>query len=327
LLNKKIDEIDAKILKILLKESRTSFTEIAKTCKISVCAARMRFNRLKEAGIITGANMHINPKFWGYEYTVDIQVETSLSNEEEVLELLRNKRYVVGAGKFGKYVMGFVVLSKLDVLRRIIEEIEANPKVKQINTLVWAETKNIHHPENLMINPFINGLEKSKKLEQAQPVSNEIDIDETDKQITKILAQDSRTPFNEIAKQLNISIYNVIQRYKRLREENVLTLSAITVSLEKLGYNAICTIFIKLEAKIKISKIREQLLQLPNVILLVEHVGFYDLRIDIPVTNIKEIFQVQEQIGQIPGIEKIEIAIMKLMPQFSFPFPLYNKLL
>ena len=42
----KIDQIDARIIKILLAESRTSFTDIAKECEISVSAVRMRYKHL-----------------------------------------------------------------------------------------------------------------------------------------------------------------------------------------------------------------------------------------------------------------------------------------
>jgi DNA-binding Lrp family transcriptional regulator len=46
----KIDETDAKILKIILLESRTSFTDIAAVCKITVTAVRMYYKRLWKEG-------------------------------------------------------------------------------------------------------------------------------------------------------------------------------------------------------------------------------------------------------------------------------------
>ena len=52
-----IDEIDAKILEILLSESRNSFTAIAKECKITVTAVRMRYNRLSRDGVINARAM------------------------------------------------------------------------------------------------------------------------------------------------------------------------------------------------------------------------------------------------------------------------------
>lgn len=321
---KKLDAIDVQILSMLLKESRTPFIDLAKACQISLCAARMRYNKLKEASIITGANVHVNPKFWGYEYIVDIRVEASLNHEEEVLEMLRKKRYVLAAANFSKNIMGYAVLPKVDNLRSIIEEIEGNPHVKHIDTLVWIQGQKIFYPENLIIKPFTTCVAENKLEENCVPV-NDLFIDDIDKQIVRILARDARTPFNKIANQLDISIHNVIQRYRKLREEKVITLSSISVNLNKLGYNGNCVTFIKLESKTKISEVRAQLLKLPNAILLIEHLGAYDLRVDIPVGNIQDILDVTKRIRLIQGIEKMDVSINEGPP--NWPIPFYNKLL
>jgi DNA-binding Lrp family transcriptional regulator len=60
----KIDEIDAKMLKMLLLESRTSFTDIAAARAITVTAVRMRYKRLWKDGVIK-AKMLSNPHCWG----------------------------------------------------------------------------------------------------------------------------------------------------------------------------------------------------------------------------------------------------------------------
>lgn len=83
------DSIDAKILRVLLKESRTSFTEIAEECKISVSGARMRYNRLKKVGIISGEIMQVNPYSLGYKCVGDIGINTSAENEKTVIEFLK----------------------------------------------------------------------------------------------------------------------------------------------------------------------------------------------------------------------------------------------
>ncbi len=323
--SKKIDAIDAKILKTLLLESRTSFTEIAKINKISVCAVRMRYSRLKKAGIVTGECMHVNPKFWGYEYTADVRVKTSLNDEEEVLKMLNNNRHIISAGSFGHIIMGLIILPKLEQLRSIVEEIGVNPKVMHVETLIWAQSQDIFHPENLIIKPYSNLAEDKIKLKTAPTKTEEVYIDETDKQIVRILANNSRKSFREIAKELSISTSNVIQRYKKLREENVLTRSAIGVDLKKLGYIAWNVSFLKLEAKSKVSEIRKQLLQIPNALLLIEHVGSYDLRIDVAISEVEDIFRVADQINRISGIVEVESRIMRI-PSMQFPNPLYNKI-
>ena len=81
-LRREIDEIDAKILKSLLTDSRTSFTELSKICNITIPAVKNRFNRLKKTGIITSEFMYINPFSLGYESISEIGIKTELSNKE-----------------------------------------------------------------------------------------------------------------------------------------------------------------------------------------------------------------------------------------------------
>ena len=66
-----IGKVDAKIIRILFADSRTSFTSIAKECNLTVAAVRMRYLRLREEGIITGEKMLINPHYLGYRHIVD----------------------------------------------------------------------------------------------------------------------------------------------------------------------------------------------------------------------------------------------------------------
>jgi DNA-binding Lrp family transcriptional regulator len=56
-----IDTADSIILKTLLTESRTSFTELSELCDISITSVIRRYTNLKKRGIIVGEHMHLNP--------------------------------------------------------------------------------------------------------------------------------------------------------------------------------------------------------------------------------------------------------------------------
>ena len=49
----RIDGVNANILRTLLKDARTSFTEMAKENNTSVAVVRSRYLNLKKAGVIT----------------------------------------------------------------------------------------------------------------------------------------------------------------------------------------------------------------------------------------------------------------------------------
>jgi Lrp/AsnC family transcriptional regulator for asnA, asnC and gidA len=134
-------------------------------------------------------------------------------------------------------------------------------------------------------------------------------IDETDKQIVRTLIESSRKSFRAVAKELGISTHNVINRYNKLRQGKIVTRSAISVDLNKLGYTGMINYFLKLTPKSKFVEIRQHLLEIPNTIVLIEHTGVYDIRIGVPVENIEDVFLANEQIDTIKGIEKVDYTI------------------
>ncbi len=320
---KKLDEIDAKILQTLLKDSRTSFTAMAKDFKISVSAVKNRYERLKKAGIINGEIMLVNPYSLGYKCTVDLGIVTSVENEGEVLQFLRSKPYICGAnGNFGRYnIQAFLVLHDIEKLSGILMEIEANPKVALIDSLIWAESVNMDHVQNLIIKP----LKHTKVVYKRSEINrNEEKLDETDRQIAAILSQKSRTAFRVIAKQLGISPKNVIQRYNRLKGK-VLVKSTISVSLDKIGFKAMAHIFIKISNRSKMQEIMAQIFQMPNMVIAIKLVGPYDVRALVAIHDFEDLFEVTETFRRIKGIEKADTYLYKTFPKW--PVSLFASLL
>ncbi|MCW4018843.1 MAG: AsnC family transcriptional regulator [Candidatus Bathyarchaeota archaeon] len=323
----KIDETDARILKRLLTEARTTFTEMAKECGISVSAVRVRFERLKKEGIITGEIMQINPKVIGYDFVADLGITTNVEDEEEGVEVLKVNRNTAMscAAPFWKANIGtFVVLHSIEKLARIQEEIEANPHVKHLDTMIWVETTNMDHTENLVIHPTLT-FDRQKPRSSEPPAANHacIKIDETDRKIARSLVTDARRPFKKIAEELGISTKNVIQRYSKLRG-NLLTLSTITVDLEKLGYSAMANVFVKVSNRSEIPTIYAKIMEIPNVIVTIRLIGQYDLRFMVALKDFEALFKVKEQIRRIQGIEKTEVIIHK--PFTKWPLNVFASL-
>lgn len=324
---KTIDKTDSKILKLLFKESRASFTEIAKDCEISAGAVRKRYKRLWKTGIINGEIMQVNPSSLGYKCIVNIGVTTARENENEVMEFLRNKPYslVVFRNVFERTNIATIVsLHEFEELPETMRDIEANPLIKHANAFIWSKTSNLDHAENLVLtNPT------SKANEETPQRTNNINfekakMDETDRHIAKVLSQNSRTPFIKIAKELNISTKKVIQRYNKLRG-TVLTTSTITVNLNKLGYNALAHLLIKSANKSKVPEISAKLLQIPNLITFIEIFGDYDLFPIVALRDYEALFKIKEQINAIKGIEQTAMILAK--PYYAWPLNVFASLL
>jgi Lrp/AsnC family transcriptional regulator for asnA, asnC and gidA len=323
---KKLDQIDAKILKILLKEARTSFTDIAKECQITIGAVRMRYKNMVKAGIINGQIMQVNPQSLGYKCIADIGIITSMDNEKKVSEFLKTRQYVQHIlGLFGKYNIGVkVALKDVKQLTEIIEDLESNIYIKHVDAMIWAETINMDHNENLVIKP----LPLEPQVSPAKPTQNlnneEIVLDQKDRQIARILTGNARIPFKKIAEQLGISTKNVIQRYKRL-QGNLLTLSTVTVDLNKLGYNAMAHNFIKVANRSKMPEVYAQILKIPNVIVVIRLIGTYDLFAIAVLETFEDEFNLRASLRKIQDIEKTDTF---LNPNFkAYPLNIFSQLI
>ena len=64
----KLDEIDQKILDILIDNTRTPFTEISKRLLISAGTVHVRVKKMEDAGIIKGSSLNLDYVKLGYSF-------------------------------------------------------------------------------------------------------------------------------------------------------------------------------------------------------------------------------------------------------------------
>jgi len=98
-----IDELDEKILKLITKNARIPFLEVARECGVSGAAIHQRVQRLLNIGVISGSEFIVSPQRLGYNTCAymgiylekakyHIQVVEALRNIPEVVEC----HYVTG---------------------------------------------------------------------------------------------------------------------------------------------------------------------------------------------------------------------------------------
>ncbi len=64
--NLPIDDLDKKILSLIMVNARTPFLEVARECGVSGAAIHQRVQRLQNIGVIKGSEFIINPNKIGY---------------------------------------------------------------------------------------------------------------------------------------------------------------------------------------------------------------------------------------------------------------------
>ncbi|MGD6852403.1 MAG: hypothetical protein ACQCN6_10130, partial [Candidatus Bathyarchaeia archaeon] len=110
----------------------------------------------------------------------------------------------------------------------------------------------------------------------------------------------------------------VTERYRLLREKNVLNLSSITVNLPKLGYKANADSYIKVTNRGDLPEVEERLLEIPNLTFCAKFVGgAYDFRIAVNVQDFKGVDSMKQAIYAIDNIKHAEFYIF-VNPIFWF---------
>ena len=104
----KLDEIDYKVLDLLIDNSRIPYTDIAKKLLKSAGTVHVRIKKMEDAGIISGSSLKLDYKKLGYTFIAYIGIfleKTHLTNE--VLEKLNSIPFVTVAhittGRFNIY--------------------------------------------------------------------------------------------------------------------------------------------------------------------------------------------------------------------------------
>ncbi|MCX8150805.1 MAG: winged helix-turn-helix transcriptional regulator [Candidatus Bathyarchaeota archaeon] len=151
---RKIDSIDAEILKALLKDARTSFAEIAKLCKVQPNVIRTHFYKLKKDGVITGEIMELRPEFFGYDCKATLRLKVNINKVSSVVEQLKTISEVLqiaeGFGK--KNLLCFIITRSIKDLNRIVERIRGLNGVVEAEADLWITTTENVFPANLQIN-------------------------------------------------------------------------------------------------------------------------------------------------------------------------------
>ncbi len=138
----KIDEIDKQILDVLIENTRTPFTDIAKKLGMSAGTVHVRVKKMEDAGIIQGSSLTVDYDKLGYTFIAYIGVfleKTSMT--QFVLERINNIPYVTVAhittGKFNI----FCKIRARDTAhaRRVIFELDDIEGVSRTETMISLE--------------------------------------------------------------------------------------------------------------------------------------------------------------------------------------------
>jgi len=133
-----IDELDEKILKLITKNARIPFLEVARECGVSGAAIHQRVQRLLNVGVVKGSEFIVSPQKLGYNTCAYMGIYLDKAKyHTQVSEALRNIQEVVECHyTTGQYAIFIKIQTKTNKhLKKIIDE-----ELQEIEGIARTET-------------------------------------------------------------------------------------------------------------------------------------------------------------------------------------------
>ena len=150
-----IDELDDKILHILIEDARTSLKDIGKRCGISSVSVLNRIKRLKRLGVITGATLFASINTLGFQIVASIGMETeSGANIQEILRYFKEHTYLIEPSvSIGKYdLCALIYAENITSLNERIETVRRLSGIRKVVVIVWSGIPHLNF-ENINLMP------------------------------------------------------------------------------------------------------------------------------------------------------------------------------
>ncbi|MEA1785376.1 winged helix-turn-helix transcriptional regulator [Arenibacter sp. GZD96] len=148
----KLDEVDHQILDMLIDNTRTPFTDIAKKLLISAGTVHVRVKKMEEAGIIKGSSLTLDYVQLGYAFIAYVGIFLEKTHQTKfVLERLNQLPFVTVAhittGKFNIFCK--IRAKDTNHAKNIIFKIDDIDGISRTETMISLE-ESINDKKRLM---------------------------------------------------------------------------------------------------------------------------------------------------------------------------------
>ena len=134
-------------------------------------------------------------------------------------------------------------------------------------------------------------------------------LDSLDKKILKMISEDARIPFLEVARACNVSGAAIHQRIQKLTSLGVIKGSQFIIDPEKIGYETCAYIGLYLKDPGTFDRVVEELKKIPEVVECHYTTGGYDLFIKLFARNNHDLLTIIHDRLQPLGVSRSETIV------------------
>lgn len=135
------------------------------------------------------------------------------------------------------------------------------------------------------------------------------EIDDVDKTILMYLIENTRMPFTEIAKKMNVSAGTIHVRVKKLEDAGIIKGTTLITDYDKMGYQFVAYLGLLLTKTNKIQKVVDELYKIPNVTVAHIVAGKYNIFCKIRARDTNHAKELIFKIDQIEDVLRTESMI------------------
>jgi DNA-binding Lrp family transcriptional regulator len=195
----RLDDTDLQIIRLLARDSRTPYKDIASAVGISSNAAKKRINKMVSNGAIERFAVHIDPVIFGYERECILTLRNidKTIKEQKILNTVNLVGDIIVYVKHLEGTAGFVLYVRAG----------AEDKITTLADLLKPAS---------IETVFVS----------YRPITMRIHT--SDLEIMKSLISDPRMPIDDIAKEASLSSKTVARRLEKMRENHIIEFSILT---------------------------------------------------------------------------------------------------
>jgi DNA-binding Lrp family transcriptional regulator len=334
----KLDEIDQKILSVLIKNARISTIELAKVVKNYYPTVRSHLGKLIDNGVIT--NFHPILQFPGIGIRRYMGVYLSLKNISTEEQLLLIKEF--------KKSPFLIHVYELEGTWNVFLLLVTNYIKEARDTLDFVKQKCGEHLSSFIIMPTftVSPLNRKFFLSKEDTINQEkiksgynpliqkiplihlekhVDLDETDIKILNEIRLNGKASLEDIADKVKIEPAKVDYRIKRYIKTNLIKYFSIDVDPELIGYTQY-SLFLNLQGNTKAKEeIANYLKKIPQAYHYIEYIGYWEMVITFCVKKREELNDIKNDIIKNfkDSIKDDEVVWIKKRHKFE-PYPLVD---
>ena len=292
---RKLDLTDRKIILELDTNARATFSEIGKKLRIGKNNVQYRVKRLLEDGVIKKFVTQFSlgtlglslGKFYfqlsGFDKEKEIEMHSYLMNDKRISWVAKCE------GRWDLMIGSYVEnLQQLNEIKQDFFKIYE----KYITSYDVVFLVEGHTSQRMYL---LNKKSSPKKIEKFIG-KEKAELDNKDKQIVRLIANDARFNYLDIAKKLKLNIKTVQKRIKYLEKKGVIRGYVTFLDTKKIGYNFFKLCIYLQNYETKFDSFLKYCMELPNVIHIIESLGPWELELEIETESLDDFYNLTHQI-------------------------------